>query len=76
MYEAAGRQLLVGCWWAAMDSDHLKSALAAMNARLTRDILGLSGLSAEPPTTHHLEDVYDRDRRGSSGRPFRHRNRG
>ena len=50
--------------------------LSAMNARLTRDILSLSGLSAEPPTTHHLEDVYDRDRHGSSGRHFRHRNPG
>ena len=49
---------------------------AAMNTRLTRDILGLSGLITEPPTTHHLEDVYDRDRHGSSGRHFRHRNRG
>ncbi len=61
--------------WPALDWNSLPPGNVLLSGGLTREILAAFGLHAEPPTTHHLEGLYDRDHHGSNGRRFRNGNR-
>ena len=60
--------------WPALDWNSFPGDVL-LSAGLTREILAAFGLHAEPPTTHHLEGLHDRDHHGSNGRRFRNGNR-